>query len=66
MYGLVAIGWFFLMKSNSLATIGVMFSASTIIMMAALGYFVFREPFGLREAFGVMLAIMAVVVIKSA
>ena len=63
-YALLAFGWFFLMKSNSLATIGVMFSASTILLLAALGYFVFKEQFGLREALGVSLAILAVAVMN--
>ena len=63
-YALSAIGWYFLMKSNSLATIGVMFSASTIILLVTLGYFVFKEQFGLREALGVSLAILAVVVMR--
>jgi multidrug transporter EmrE-like cation transporter len=52
------------MKSNSLATIGVMFSASTILLLSALGYFVFKEQFGIREALGVFLAILAVVVMN--
>ena len=64
MYGLAAIGWYFLMKSNSLATIGVMFSASTIMLLAALGQFVFKEQFGLREAVGVSLAILSVAVMN--
>ena len=63
-YALVSIGWYFLMKSNSLATIGVMFSASTILLLAGLGYFAFEEPFGLREAVGISLAIAAVVVMR--
>jgi small multidrug resistance pump len=63
-YALLAIGWYFLMKSNSLATIGVMFSASTILLLSALGYFVFKEQFGIREALGVSLAILAVVVMN--
>ena len=63
-YSLAAIGWYCLMKDNSLATIGVMFSASTILMLAALGYFVFKEQFGLREAAGVSLAILAIVVMN--
>ena len=64
-YVLLAAGWYLLMKNNSLATIGVMFSASTIILLAALGYFAFKEQFGLREALGVSLAILAVVVMGS-
>ncbi len=63
-YGLLAFGWYFLMKSNSLASIGVMFSASTILLLAALGYFVFKEQFGIREALGVSLAILAVVIMN--
>lgn len=63
-YGLLAIGWYSLMKSNSLAAIAVMFSASTVILLAALGYFVFKEQFGLREALGVSLAVLSVVVMN--
>ena len=64
LYGITAIGWFFLMKDNSLAIIGVLFSASTVILLAALGTFVFKEPFGWREAAGIFLAVLAVVVIS--
>lgn len=63
-YGFLAIGWFVLMKSNSLATIGVMFSASTILLLTALGYFVFKEQFGMREALGVSLALLSVVLMS--
>ena len=63
-YGILAFGWFFLMKSNSLATIGVMFSASTILLLAGLGHFVFKEQFGLREIIGVSLAVLAVAVMS--
>lgn len=64
MYGLPAVGWFYLMKSHSLAMIGVMYSASTIILLALLGYFVFKEAFGWREAVGLTLAIAAVAVMS--
>jgi drug/metabolite transporter (DMT)-like permease len=62
-YGLPAIGWFFLMRSHSLAAIGVLYSASTILLLAALGVFVFKEAFGWREAVGMLLAISAVLVV---
>ena len=64
LYGLPAIGWFYLMKSHSLAVIGVMYSASKIILLAALGYFVFKEAFGWREAVGLTLAVAAVAVMS--
>lgn len=63
-YGLLAFGWYFLMKANSLAMIGVMFSASTILLLTALGCFVFKEQFGLREGLGVSLAVLSVVVMS--
>lgn len=64
LYGLPAIGWFFLMKSHSLAMIGVMYSASTMLLLAALGYFVFKETFGWREIVGLGLAVAAVIVMS--
>ena len=63
-YGLLAFGWYFLMKTNSLATIGVMFSASTILLLTALGCLFFKEQFGLREGIGVSLAVLSVVVMS--
>ena len=63
LYGLPAIGWFFLMRSHSLVVIGVLYSASTVLLLAALGGLVFKEAFGCREAVGMMLAISAVIVV---
>lgn len=64
LYALPAVGWFYLMKSHSLAMIGVMYSASTILLLAALGYFVFKEAFGWREVIGLSLAIASVAVMS--
>ena len=60
LYGVTALGWFYLMKSQSLAMIAVLFTASTIIALSVLGYFVFGEQFGKREALGVTFALLAV------
>jgi drug/metabolite transporter (DMT)-like permease len=57
-----AFGWFFLMRDHSLATIGVIYSASTIILLAAMGVILFKETFGVREAIGISLAIASVVI----
>jgi len=62
LYGLPAIGWFFLMRSHSLAAIGVLYSVTTLLLLAALGTIVFKEAFGTREIFGLSLAVAAVVV----
>lgn len=64
LYGLPAIGWFFLMKSHLLALVSTLYTSSTIILLALLGYFVFLESFGLRDAFDVSLAIASIIVMS--
>ena len=64
LYGIPAVGWFFLMKSHSLAMIGVMYSASTLVLLTMMGFFVFKEAMGWREVIGLTLAITAVVVMS--
>ena len=63
LYAIPAIGWYFLMRSHSLAAIGVIYSAGTIIAMAVLGVMFFRETIGMRESVGIALALASVVVI---
>ena len=65
LYSLPAVGWFYLMKSHSLALIGVTYSVSTIVLLAVLGTFVFKEQFGLRETVGVSLALLSVVTMSA-
>jgi len=62
-YGLPAIGFFHLMRGHSLAAVGVFYSTTTIILMAAMGALIFKEAFGLREGIGVGLAVLSVIVI---
>lgn len=64
LYGLPAVGWFFLMKSHSLAMVGVMYSAATLIMLTLMGYLLFKESLGWREVCGLSLAISAVIVMS--
>jgi drug/metabolite transporter (DMT)-like permease len=63
-YGSTAIGWFFLMRSHSLALIGVVYSAVTMIMLAALGYVMFKETLALRDWLGLSLAVAGVLVMR--
>lgn len=65
-YSLPAIGWFFMMRSHSLAFIGVAYSASTMLLLAALGVLVFKEHFHMRDALGILLAIASVGVMTKA
>ena len=65
LYGATALGWYFLMKNHSLAEIGVVYSASTILLLATLGYFVFHENVGPRQFVGLTLAILSVIVMRT-
>jgi drug/metabolite transporter (DMT)-like permease len=60
-YGLTAIGWLYLMRDHSLLKIGVMYSSAIILMLAALGYFVFDEQTETRHIVGGALAIVSIV-----
>jgi drug/metabolite transporter (DMT)-like permease len=64
LYGASSLGWFVLMHAHSLATIGVLYSATTIIMLAALGHFVFNEPTSTTQLLGLLLAIISVVIMN--
>jgi drug/metabolite transporter (DMT)-like permease len=64
LYALPSIGWFFLMRSHSLAAIGVYYSAAVLVLLAALGHLAFKEPLGLREIMGLSLAIASVAVMS--
>jgi len=61
LYGMPARGWFDLMRTHSLAAIGVIYSASTILLLAALGTVAFGERLGGWEGLGIVLALASVV-----
>ncbi len=61
-YGLTAIGWFFLMRSHSLAMVAVIFTAMTTVVLAGMGYFLFDEGFRARDGIGIALAILALTI----
>ena len=63
-YGVSVVGWYYLMKTHSLAVIGGLYSAATILILAALGFFVFKEAIGLREGIGISLAFVSVVILS--
>jgi drug/metabolite transporter (DMT)-like permease len=62
LYGITAIGWFFLMRSHSLAAVGVFYSTMSLLLLVGLGYFAFKEPLGPREALSVSLALLSIIV----
>jgi small multidrug resistance pump len=62
-YGSTALGWVFVMKHLKLATIGVVYSISMILLLTALGVMVFRESLSYYEIAGLLMAIGSLVLL---
>jgi multidrug transporter EmrE-like cation transporter len=57
LYGSTALGWVFVMKHLKLATIGVVYSVSMILLLTGLGVVVFQESLNYYEIAGLVMAI---------
>jgi small multidrug resistance pump len=62
-YASTAFGWVFVMKSLKLATIGVVYSVSMIVLLTLVGVVFFRESMTLYEVAGVILAIVSLILL---
>src|SRR5688572_18423040 len=56
-YGSTAVGWVYVMRHLKLATIGVVYSVSMILLLTVLGVVVFRESLSYYEMAGLAMAI---------
>jgi small multidrug resistance pump len=56
-YASTAFGWVFVMKHLKLATVGVVYSVSMIVLLTAIGAIGFGESLGPREIAGLILAV---------
>ena len=62
-YASTAFGWVFVMKHLKLATIGVVYSVSMILLLTAIGVVGFRESLSAYEIAGLVMAIGALVLL---
>jgi small multidrug resistance pump len=62
-YASTAFGWVFVMRHLKLATIGVVYSVSMILLLTAIGVAVFREPLSGYEIAGLVMAIASLVLL---
>ncbi len=62
-YASTALGWVFVMKHLKLATIGVVYSVSMILLLAGIGTVFFRESLNGYEITGLVLAIMSLILL---
>jgi drug/metabolite transporter (DMT)-like permease len=62
-YASTAFGWVFVMRHLKLATIGVVYSVSMILLLTAIGVTAFREPLTAAEVAGLVMAIGSLVLL---
>lgn len=62
-YASTAFGWVFVMQHLKLATIGVVYSVSMILLLSAIGIIGFRETLSAYEIIGIAMAIGSLVLL---
>lgn len=64
LYALPAFGWMHLMKTQSLAQIGIIYSTGTILALFLMSLLVFRETLSVRDFVAGFFALCAILVYK--
>ncbi|MFO0959243.1 MAG: transporter [Isosphaeraceae bacterium] len=62
-YASTAFGWVYVMRHLKLATIGVVYSVSMILLLTAIGAIAFREALKPAEVVGLVLAVASLVLL---
>jgi small multidrug resistance pump len=62
-YASTAFGWVFVMRHLKLATIGVVYAVSMILLLTGIGVVVFREPLNANEVAGLVLAVASLILL---
>jgi small multidrug resistance pump len=62
-YASTAFGWVFVMRHLKLATIGVVYSVSMILLLTGIGLVVFREPLNGYEILGLIMAVGSLILL---
>jgi drug/metabolite transporter (DMT)-like permease len=62
-YASTAFGWVYVMRHLKLATIGVVYSVSMILLLTAVGALAFREALSGPEVIGIALAVAALILL---
>jgi multidrug transporter EmrE-like cation transporter len=66
LYGSTAFAWVFVMRHLKLATIGVIYSISMVLLLAAMGVLFFGESLSRTELAGIALAVLALILLARA
>jgi drug/metabolite transporter (DMT)-like permease len=63
LYASTALGWVFVMRHLKLATIGVVYSVSMVLLLTMIGVVLFRESLNYYELAGIALAVASLVLL---
>ncbi len=63
LYASTAFGWVFVMRYLKLATIGVLYSVTIILLLSVVGFVFFKEALSPYEIVGIVLAIASMVLL---
>ncbi|MCI0455268.1 MAG: transporter [Candidatus Dadabacteria bacterium] len=63
LYASTAFGWVFVMRYLKLATIGVLYSVTIILLLSVVGFVFFKEALSPYEIVGIVLAIASLVLL---
>ena len=63
-YASTAFGWVFVMKHLKLATIGVLYSVTIILLLALMGIVLFNEKLSSYEIIGIVMAIGSLILLS--
>jgi drug/metabolite transporter (DMT)-like permease len=58
-YAATALGWIYVMRHLKLATLGVVFAVTNVLLLAAVGMFAFRESLHWTEGLGIALGVLS-------
>jgi len=62
-YILTALGWFLLLKKAKLSTLGALYSVSSLVFLALLSIFYFKEKLSPMELVGFGLAVVSMIIL---
>ncbi len=62
-YGLTALGWFWVMRNMKLSTLGVLYGVSCIVLITIVSVFYYKEAIRPIEVFGIVLAVISIIIL---
>jgi drug/metabolite transporter (DMT)-like permease len=65
LYASTAFAWVYVMRQLKLATIGVIYSVSMVLLLAGMGVLFFGETLSLKEVVGIVLAIASLLLLAN-